>query len=178
MPVSALILVEMTSLLVPTGEAGKMERKGLVLEGMAEASKKKKDKWSSRADAKAWMARHMPWKAWDARALDSFVVRVLFIHLISKRECKLMCAYANVLYVLKAYGLRDLPTAFYPDDKTGGVTLSCYKVHESDSFSNFNDPVMAANYLVNVTKLIPVHVIFGQKSLFRYALAYYPVLLM
>lgn len=75
MPFSALILVEMTSLLVPTGDAGKMERKGLVVEGMAEASKKKKDKWGSRADAKAWMARRMPWKAWDARALDLFVVR-------------------------------------------------------------------------------------------------------
>lgn len=85
-----------------------------------------------------------------------------------------VCTYAEAL-VLKAYGLRDLPTAFYPDDKTDGVTLSCYKMHESDSFSNFDDPVMAVNYLVNVTKLIPVHVIFGQKSLFRYALAYYPI---
>lgn len=89
-----------------------------------------------------------------------------------------MCAYTNVLYVLlKAYGLRDLPTAFYPDNKTGGVTLSCYKMHESDSFSNFDDPVMAVNYLVNVTRLLPVHLIFGQKSFFRYALVYYPNLL-
>lgn len=86
-----------------------------------------------------------------------------------------VCTYAETL-VLKAYGLRDLPTAFYPDDKTGGVTLSCYKMHETDSYSNFDDPVMAVNYLVNVTQRIPVHLIFGQKSVFRYALAYYPLL--
>lgn len=87
------------------------------------------------------------------------------------------CTYTDSL-MLKAYGLRDLPSAFYPDDKTDGVTLSCYKMHESDSFSNFDDPVMAVNYLVNVTKLIPVHLIFGQKSLFRYGRAYYPISLL
>ena len=64
------------------------------------------------------------------------------------------------------HGLRDLPTAFYPEDKSG-VTLCCYRMHETDSYANYDDPIMAVHYLVRITQLIPVHLVFGQTSLFR-----------
>ena len=64
------------------------------------------------------------------------------------------------------HGLRDLPTAFYPEDKSG-VTLCCYRMHETESYANEDDRIMAARYLANVTQLIPVHLVFGQISLFK-----------
>ncbi|KAJ7509012.1 hypothetical protein B0H11DRAFT_1847506 [Mycena galericulata] len=67
-----------------------------------DAVKKRRDIWESREAARAWFTQRLPWKRWDARVLDAFV----------------------------QYGLRDLPTAAYPD-RGSGVTLSCTREQEA-----------------------------------------------
>ena len=75
MPLSALVLVEMVSLQIPTGGGNnEMEIKGRRFEGIIEVSKRKKDKWSSREEAREWMSQRSIWKGWDQRGLDLFVV--------------------------------------------------------------------------------------------------------
>ena len=33
--------------------------------------------WKSRVDARDWLVKRPPWKAWDRRILELFIVRVL-----------------------------------------------------------------------------------------------------
>ena len=47
----------------------------VLLRRAEEAAKTRKDTWPSRADAHAWLARRAPWKHWDARVLQDYVVR-------------------------------------------------------------------------------------------------------
>lgn len=41
----------------------------------AEAVRMRKDIWPSRAAAREWLAKRFPYRRWDARVLDLFVVR-------------------------------------------------------------------------------------------------------
>lgn len=41
----------------------------------------RKDIWPSRAEAHEWFARRAPWKRWDARALQLYVVCLIPIYL-------------------------------------------------------------------------------------------------
>jgi hypothetical protein len=36
---------------------------------------KRRGAWPSRADARTWLGGRLPWKAWDPRVVDLFVVR-------------------------------------------------------------------------------------------------------
>ncbi len=44
----------------------------------AEAVRMRKDIWPSRAAAREWLAKRFPYRRWDARVLDLFVVRLYF----------------------------------------------------------------------------------------------------
>ena len=65
----------MVSLQIPTGDRNdEMQIKGRRFEGIIEVSKRKKDKWSSREEAREWISQRSTWKDWDQRALNLFIV--------------------------------------------------------------------------------------------------------
>ncbi|KAJ7509016.1 hypothetical protein B0H11DRAFT_2270556 [Mycena galericulata] len=71
-PYSAMILVE------PTMMTKEIFAQGSELSEMTrviDAVKKRRDIWESREAARAWFTQRLPWKRWDARVLDAFVVR-------------------------------------------------------------------------------------------------------
>ena len=62
---------------------------------------------------------------------------------------------------LQEHGLRDLPTAVYPDRKEG-VTLCCTRDQEAVSYTYGGEEGIAAiDRLEELCKVIPVHVIYG-----------------
>ncbi|KAG4433916.1 hypothetical protein IFR05_010613 [Cadophora sp. M221] len=73
--------------------------------GPAQASTFRRDLWPSRAEAEAAFRKQKFYQTWDPRALDIW--------------CK--------------YGIRETPTALYPDEK-GSVTLSTTKHQECFTF--------------------------------------------
>ncbi|KAJ7463440.1 alpha/beta-hydrolase [Mycena galericulata] len=97
-----------------------------------DAVKKRRDTWESREVARAWFAKRLPWKRWDTRVLDAFI----------------------------QYGLRDLPTATYPD-RGSGVTLSCTREQEAVGYIYHQDGVDGNERLKDLCPRIPVHCIFG-----------------
>jgi len=58
------------------------------------------------------------------------------------------------------YGLRDLPTAAYPD-RANGVTLSCTREQEAAGYMYHQDGVDGNERLEDLCPKIPVHCIFG-----------------
>ncbi|KAI0640649.1 alpha/beta-hydrolase [Trametes meyenii] len=98
----------------------------------AEGALVRKDVWSSRAAAKEWFAKRIPWKRWDPRAFELFI----------------------------EHGLLDLPTAAYPDTQQG-VTLAASRVQESWGYSHHEDGFAALDRLSEICSTIPVHCVFG-----------------
>ncbi|GBE86213.1 hypothetical protein SCP_0900920 [Sparassis crispa] len=58
------------------------------------------------------------------------------------------------------YGLRDLPTAYYPDKKDG-VTLKCSKVQEIATYMEELGSRRAYDFLPTLCATMPVHFIYG-----------------
>jgi hypothetical protein len=58
------------------------------------------------------------------------------------------------------HGLRDLPTATYPDRKEG-VTRRCTREQEAQSYLYFEDAFDSLDRLKELCSAIPVHSIFG-----------------
>ena len=71
-----------------------------------QASTFRRDFWPSRAEAEAVFRKQKFYQSWDPRVLD--------------RWCK--------------YGLRETPSELYPDENSGGVTLSTSKHQECFTF--------------------------------------------
>ncbi|EPS93424.1 hypothetical protein FOMPIDRAFT_1170528 [Fomitopsis schrenkii] len=101
---------------------------------LTNSAEKRRDIFPSRGEALAWLQSRPGFKVWDPRVLRIFV----------------------------EHGLRDLPTAEYPD-KTDGVTLKCAKTQEAATFrDNCNTGrVRGYNYLLTLCAARPVHVVFG-----------------
>ncbi|KAJ7320733.1 alpha/beta-hydrolase [Mycena albidolilacea] len=130
LPYSSMILVE------PTLMTKKILAEGFdqlsELTRIMDAVKKRRDIWESREIALVWFSKRLPWKRWDTRILDAFI----------------------------QYGLRDLPTATYPD-RTTGVTLSCTREQETVGYIYHQDGVDANERLKDICPRIPVHCVFG-----------------
>ena len=47
-----------------------------VLSMAQKAMARRRDTWSSRADAAAYLASRFPWQTWDARVREAYVVRL------------------------------------------------------------------------------------------------------
>jgi len=99
--------------------------------GLTDGAMARRDIWPTREDAFKAFSGRKSFKAWDARVLGIF--------------CE--------------YGLRDLPTAIYPD-KTG-VTLKCAKTQEAACYNDKNGRVVAYNFLSHACKALPMHFIYG-----------------
>ncbi|KAF7792206.1 hypothetical protein EIP86_003239 [Pleurotus ostreatoroseus] len=92
---------------------------------------KRRDIWPSREEALQTLQARPSFKLWDPRILEIFVNQ----------------------------GLRDLPTAIYPD-KTG-VTLKCPKEYEAACYRDVVGRVRAYRYLPALCSKLPVHFIYG-----------------
>ncbi|KIM42595.1 hypothetical protein M413DRAFT_26627 [Hebeloma cylindrosporum] len=92
----------------------------------------RRDIWKSSDDAKAWLKSRIPWGAWDERVFDVYV----------------------------KYGLRSLPTAFYPD-KVSGTTLTTHRLAENVAFTGKIFSYDALNRLNQICAYVPVHLIYG-----------------
>ena len=74
LPLSSLIMVEppmMTPEIVKHG----LETGSLPMIRAIEFAKTRRDIWSSREEAREWFAKRSPWKRWDKRVFDLFIVR-------------------------------------------------------------------------------------------------------
>ncbi|RPD64180.1 alpha/beta-hydrolase [Lentinus tigrinus ALCF2SS1-7] len=131
---SRMIIVEPTMM---TREVfTKINKNGRVWEMLYEMTKTRKDIWSSRKAAREWLSTRSPWDTWTPRCLDLFV----------------------------EYALRDLPTSTYPDRKEG-VTLCCTREQEAATYTYGGDDGFAAiDNLAEHSKLIPVHLIYGENA--------------
>ncbi|KAI0320403.1 Alpha/beta hydrolase fold-1 [Amylostereum chailletii] len=91
---------------------------------------KRRDVWSSREEARqAFLSKSF--KSWDPRLVDIYA----------------------------KHGLRDLPTATYPD--ATGVTLKCTKAQEAAAYSDVHGRMTAQRYLPTFCTDVPTHAIFG-----------------
>ncbi|KAF7356696.1 Alpha/beta-hydrolase [Mycena venus] len=130
----SVIIAEAWSMDLPNhGEAAAINQK-ILLERPQGIFKRRQDIWESREIACAWFAKRLPWKRWNTHILDAFI----------------------------QYGLRDLPTAAYPD-RANGVTLSCTRGQEAAGYIYHQDSVDANKRLKDLCLKIPVHCIFGDE---------------
>ncbi|KZT01785.1 alpha/beta-hydrolase [Laetiporus sulphureus 93-53] len=97
-------------------------------------AEKRRDVFPSREEAFAWLRSRANFKAWNPR----------------------------VLQIYMTHGMRDLPTAEYPD-KTEGVTLKCTKDQEAACYRDQDNAarVRGYNYLSVLSATNPVHMIYG-----------------
>ncbi|KZT63155.1 alpha/beta-hydrolase [Daedalea quercina L-15889] len=97
-------------------------------------AEKRRDVFPSREEALTWLQLRAGFKVWDPRVLRNYV----------------------------DHGLRDLPTAEYPD-KREGVTLKCTKTQEAACYRDHYNTgrIRAYNYLPTLCAARPVHVLFG-----------------
>ncbi|TCD67196.1 hypothetical protein EIP91_000423 [Steccherinum ochraceum] len=136
LPFSSFIFVEpalMTEFTMQQSLTGNSTRRA-TFEYLLRACKTRTDVWPSRESALQWLATHDPWKRWDNRILRSYL----------------------------RYGLRELPTAAYPDQKEG-VTLACTREQEAMCYTCLQDGVDSLERLAFVCAAIPVHCIFGDR---------------
>ncbi|KAI0634069.1 alpha/beta-hydrolase [Trametes polyzona] len=100
---------------------------------LLEGAEKRRDIWPSRAEALAQFSSRPAWKAWDPRVLRLYV----------------------------EHGLRELPTAEYPE-KTEGVTLTCARAQEAACFRDRLGRTKAYRFLPHLSAQIPVHFVWGE----------------
>jgi len=103
-----------------------------LLKSVMEMTRNGKDIWVTREAALAWYSRRAPWQKWDPRVLRLFI----------------------------DHGLRDLPTATYPDREVG-VTRRCTRDQEAASYVYFEDAFDSLDRLKELCASIPVHTILG-----------------
>ncbi|KAL5495943.1 hypothetical protein ACEPAI_1407 [Sanghuangporus weigelae] len=105
---------------------------------LSQFATRRRDKWNTVEEAHDWLSKRLPYKAWDPRALRRYV----------------------------EYGLRPLPTAFYPTEQAG-FTLKAHKSFEERPFASREEAPTAGAVLEEFHPLLPVHIILGQLSPFR-----------
>ncbi|KAF9037087.1 Alpha/Beta hydrolase protein [Panaeolus papilionaceus] len=93
------------------------------------------DTWDTREAATKWFKKRIPWAMWDERVLDVYL----------------------------KYGLRSLPTAYYPE-KTSGVTLTTHRLAENVAFTGKIFSLDAVDRLNQICKHTPVHLIYGDRN--------------
>ncbi|KAI0352116.1 hypothetical protein OH77DRAFT_1460879 [Trametes cingulata] len=129
-PYSTMILVEPT-MMTPDILKRAFEKDTVLLRAV-DVARKRKDIWPSRAAAKDWLSKRLPWRRWDPRVLDLYI----------------------------EHALCDLPTRAYPDKE--GVTLALTRTQEVGGYSHHEDGFEALAILQKVCPVMPVHTIFGE----------------
>ncbi|PPR03106.1 hypothetical protein CVT24_012411 [Panaeolus cyanescens] len=95
----------------------------------------RRDTWDNSDAAIAWLEKRIPWAMWDKRVFSIYV----------------------------KYGLRPLPTAYYPD-KTTGVTLTTHRLAENVAFTGKRFSLDALDRLNTICRHLPVHLVYGDRN--------------
>ncbi|KAF9478461.1 alpha/beta-hydrolase [Pholiota conissans] len=101
---------------------------------VSEMTPVRKDTWKSFEDASKWLKKRLPWGSWDDRVFDAYT----------------------------KHGLRDLPTAFYPDKS--GTTLTTHRLAENVAFTGKRFAYDALDRLNQICAFVPVHLIYGDNN--------------
>ena len=114
----------------------------------------RRDVWSSRAEAHAYLAGHPAFRHWDAGVHQVYVVR-LFFH----------CVFGALRDEggPQDHGLRSLSTPEYPSQETG-VTLAFPKRLESEAYGDFREGRAALQLMPRVSAATPLHLVFGAQQ--------------
>ncbi|PFH48970.1 hypothetical protein AMATHDRAFT_49106 [Amanita thiersii Skay4041] len=96
----------------------------------------RKDHWDSIESARRYMRTRIPYKSWDPHVFSLFL----------------------------RYGLRPLPTAYYPDSSRKGVTLSTHRNDEHASYTYFHMLHEAYHRLNEISDTLPIHLIYAARS--------------
>ena len=72
LPCTSVVLVEPPMMTREIHE--RFVESGVNLMRAMEGIKRRKDIWDARAAAHEWLAQRVPWRAWDARVLQAYVV--------------------------------------------------------------------------------------------------------
>ncbi|KAL5495936.1 hypothetical protein ACEPAI_1400 [Sanghuangporus weigelae] len=138
-PFHSLVIIECPVVATPLSSLQERSDHWMALGGMlSKFANKRRDKWTSVKEAHEWFRRRSSYRDWDPRALRRYL----------------------------EFGLRPLPTAFYPNE-TIGYTLKCHRSFESRPFGGRNETTTAGAVLEELHPFFPVHIIFGQLSPFR-----------
>ncbi|KAI8974039.1 alpha/beta-hydrolase [Trametes punicea] len=131
LPYSSIIMVE-PPMMTPEILQQAIKKRAVLLRAI-DVARVRKNVWPSRTAAKEWFAKRLPWRRWDTSVLDLYI----------------------------NHGLRDLPTAAYPDMKEG-VTLTTTRDQEAGSYSHHEDGYAAMERLKVICPAMPVHCVFGE----------------
>ncbi|KAJ7021643.1 Alpha/beta hydrolase fold-1 [Mycena alexandri] len=123
-----------------------------MMQFVTEGSQNRRDIWPSRKNAYQAFKARQPWKSWDDRVLQKYVVRTLHS--------------ANVLLHNPGMDRLLLGTRSYGPPHTGhpdkeGVTLKCTRQQET---AVYRDPLASAvvyRMMGSIVKLVQTHVIYG-----------------
>ncbi|THH06481.1 hypothetical protein EW145_g4054 [Phellinidium pouzarii] len=137
LPFVAAIFVDPPPKGAPTSTDDEIEYGTFDTEPFAERALRRKDVWKSKEEAHNFFIKRKPWSDWDPRNLSLY----------------------------EEFGLRSLPVSYYPDLKEG-LTLSCTRIQEGESYHNTVEPKCAVAYLPQLTQFFPVHMIYGGNSPF------------
>lgn len=118
---------------------------------MAQAITKRRSSWLSRDEARAFFRNRLPWKTWDPRELDLFVVRSWPIE-----EPR---AFGSDMHGQR-HCLKDVQV---PDggDKSAMVTLCCSPIQEGAQFLQQESYNRATDLIAPVSATVPVHFVLG-----------------
>ncbi|KAI8984799.1 Alpha/beta hydrolase family-domain-containing protein [Trametes punicea] len=130
LPFASLILVD--PLMVTRERLQEAIKEGAMMLRAPDAARARKNVWPSRPEAKEWFAKRLPWRRWDPRVLDLYL----------------------------EHGLRELPTATYPDLKEG-VTTAATREQEAAFYGIYEDSYSAMERLKVICHAMPVHCVFG-----------------
>ncbi|KAJ3543126.1 hypothetical protein NMY22_g3252 [Coprinellus aureogranulatus] len=110
---------------------------------------KRRDDWPNKEAALEYFGKRLPWSLWDPRALKYFVVS--YVVTPNSRT-------PNYHYIhLFEHGLHDAP------DTRRGVTLKWTKEQEASSYPDRVPHYESAVRLAEVSNVIPVHLIWGER---------------
>ncbi|RPD52971.1 alpha/beta-hydrolase [Lentinus tigrinus ALCF2SS1-7] len=105
-----------------------------IFDRLSQSALRRREVWSSREEARAYLASRGAWKVWDARAVDLYI----------------------------RYGLTEHAPAAAGEGKS--VTLSFPKRDESAAYADLGEGQEALVHLRTLCGAIPVHVILGEQQ--------------
>jgi hypothetical protein len=161
-PYSAIILLEPPLIDRQVFEEHREERFKQV-EQLRKAIAKSRNAWPSKEAAREYFSCRSPWKSWDRRALDIYVVR-------SKRTHFLFLL-TQILFVFpypKEHGLRCYTNS------AGAISIvtKCSKASEQAPFTEYDETFNATEQIERVCSKVPIHIIFGVKIDMTYVLRF------
>jgi hypothetical protein len=146
-PYLGIILVEPSMMDKETWDANKGEIQ-MAFDMVTNAVRHRRDLWASKDAAQKYFMARFPWNSWDPRIVALFTVLIPLV------------VYVPIDFnVPQEHALRD------SRDKDGNacVVRKCPMVHEASAFQfNLKHTWDAVDQISRLSRLVPIHVVFGE----------------